>query len=90
MKVVSLHRYPVKSMMGEELNACDITPRGIYGDRMYGVVDSETGKLANAKKPQKWPTMFYHCSVYARPVKRSDQLPPVRITLPNGEIIQSD
>ncbi len=90
MKVVSIRRYPVKSMMGEELNACDLTDQGIYGDRMYGVVDSETGKLANAKNPKKWPTMFQHRSTYTRPVKRTDKLPPVQITMPNGKVIQSD
>src|SRR2546425_1468431 len=31
--VVSLWRYPVKSMMGEELNAAEITERGLLGDR---------------------------------------------------------
>ena len=34
--VVSLWRYPVKSMMGEELNAADGTERGRLGDRAYG------------------------------------------------------
>ncbi len=31
--VVSLWRYPVKSMMGEELNAAEVTDRGLLGDR---------------------------------------------------------
>ena len=52
--VVSLWRYPVKSMMGEELNACEVTERGFCGDRAYGLVDQETGKLASAKHPRKW------------------------------------
>lgn len=29
--VVSLWRYPVKSMMGEELNAAPVTQRGLLG-----------------------------------------------------------
>src|SRR2546428_4739198 len=29
--VVSLWRYPVKSMMGEELNATEVTERGLLG-----------------------------------------------------------
>ena len=33
--VVSLWRYPVKSMMGEELNASVVTERGLFGDRAY-------------------------------------------------------
>ena len=31
-RVVSLWRYPVKSMMGEELNSSYITERGLVGD----------------------------------------------------------
>ena len=31
--VVSLWRYPVKSMMGEELNGAEVTERGLLGDR---------------------------------------------------------
>jgi len=90
LNVVSLRRYPVKSMMGEELNACDLTSKGVYGDRMYGVIDMETGKLANAKNPKKWPTMFQHRSSYVRPVSVSEGIAPVRVTLPTGDYIQSD
>ena len=42
--VVSLWRYPVKSMMGEELNSSYMTKRGLVGDRTYAVVDKQTGK----------------------------------------------
>ncbi|HLS67268.1 MAG TPA: MOSC N-terminal beta barrel domain-containing protein [Pseudogracilibacillus sp.] len=90
MKIVSLMRYPVKSMMGEELNACDITYHGVHGDRMYGVMDEETRKLANAKNPKKWPTMFQHRAQYVQPVSKKESLPPVQITLPTGEIVRSD
>jgi hypothetical protein len=34
---VGLWRYPVKSMMGEELNASEITDRGLLGDRQFAV-----------------------------------------------------
>jgi MOSC domain-containing protein len=44
--VVSLWRYPVKSMMGEELNAAEVTERGLVGDRRFALLDSETGKGA--------------------------------------------
>ena len=42
--IVSLWRYPVKSMMGEELNAADITKRGLLGDRAYALVDGSDGE----------------------------------------------
>ena len=56
--VVSLWRYPVKSMMGEELNAAEITDRGLRGDRAYALVDGADGKVASAKNPRKWPQLF--------------------------------
>jgi uncharacterized protein len=56
--VVSLWRYQVKSMMGEELNRSDVTERGLAGDRAYGLVDQLEGKVASAKNPRKWPRLF--------------------------------
>ena len=52
--VVSLWRYPVKSMLGEELNSSYITKRGLVGDRTYVLIDQETGKVVSAKNPRKW------------------------------------
>ena len=47
--LATLHRYPVKSMLGEDLNAARITPRGLFGDRSFALCDSETQKIASAK-----------------------------------------
>jgi uncharacterized protein len=52
--VAALWRYPVKSMMGEELNSCEVTDRGLLGDRQFAVVDRATGKVGGAKNPRKW------------------------------------
>ena len=41
--VVSLWRYPVKSMMGEELHATYVTDGGLLGDRVYVLIDQSTG-----------------------------------------------
>ena len=56
--IVTVCRYPVKSMMGEELNAVRVTGRGLLGDRAYALVDAETGMVVSAKNPRKWPGMF--------------------------------
>ncbi len=56
--VVSLWRYPVKFMMGEELNGCEVTNRGLLGDRAYALVDPSNGKVVSAKNPRKWPNLF--------------------------------
>ena len=57
-RVVTLWRYPIKSMIGEELNATDVTTRGLLGDRAYALVDQATSKVASAKNPGKWPHLF--------------------------------
>jgi uncharacterized protein YcbX len=51
--IVSLWRYPLKSMLREELNAVEVTNRGLLGDRAYALVDIADGKVASAKNPRK-------------------------------------
>lgn len=88
--VVSLRRYPVKSMMGEELNAADLTQAGLLGDRAYALIDTSTGKVASAKNPRKWAQLFDFHAAYIEPPRRGKDIPPVRITLPDGAAVLSD
>ncbi len=87
--IASLWRYPVKSMMGEELNASLVTERGLLGDRVFALVDRETGKVVSAKQPRKWAKMFGFRATYAEP-PGGNGLPSVRIALPDGKIVTSD
>src|SRR5207244_5476785 len=88
--VVSLQRYPVKSMLGEELNAADVTQRGLLGDRAFGLVDAADGKVASAKNPRKWPGLFDFRAAFADAPRPGAPLPNVRITLPNGAVIDGE
>jgi hypothetical protein len=88
-KVATIWRYPIKSMMGEELNASAITALGVLGDRAFALIDSETGKVVSAKNPQKWPDFFFYRAAYTAPPEEKS-LPPVWITLPNGKTVRSD
>jgi uncharacterized protein YcbX len=88
--VVTLWRYPVKSMLGEELNASNVTERGLAGDRAYALVDSADGKVASAKNPRKWPRMFTFRAALAADAAPGESLPAVRITLPNGNQVSSE
>jgi uncharacterized protein YcbX len=88
--VVSLWRYPVKSMMGEEVNASEVTKGGLLGDRAYALVDRSDGKVASAKNPRKWPTLFDFRAALADAPRSGVKVPPVRITLPDGTIVNSD
>src|SRR5437667_2483615 len=88
--VVSLWRYPVKSMMGEELNATEVTERGLLGDRAYALVDSSDGKAATAKNPRKWPNLFDFRATFVEPVRAAAKVPPVHIALPDGTPVTSN
>ena len=88
--VGSLWRYPVKSMMGEELNASQVTERGLRGDRAYALVDCADGKVATAKNPRKWPHLFdFRAALIDAPHVR-EQAAPIRITLPDGTLVSSE
>ncbi len=88
--VVSLWRFPVKSMMGEELNASYVTERGLLGDRSYALVDQVTGKVASAKNPRKWGKLFDFQASFIDPPGIGKVVPNVRITLPDGRLIVSN
>jgi uncharacterized protein len=85
--VVSLWRYPVKSMLGEELHASEVTPRGLLGDRAYALVDGVDGKVASAKNPRKWPQLFDCRAVFVDEPRPGATMPPVRLTLPDGTLV---
>jgi len=85
--VVSLWRYPVKSMMGEELNATGVAEQGLWGDRAYALVDSATGKVVSAKNPRRWSNLFHFRANLLAPPHTHAEVPPVQITLPDGTAI---
>jgi MOSC domain-containing protein len=81
--LLSIHRYPVKSMLGEELNASAVGTKGLHGDRQFALSDPATGKVASAKNPAKWPGLFNFRAAYQGAVN-GGPFPPVRITFPDG------
>lgn len=85
--LAAIHRYPVKSMMGEELNATHVGSKGLQGDRVFALADPETGKIASAKNPSKWPALFSFRAAFTAPLADSNPLPPARITLPDGSTV---
>lgn len=49
-RVSGCRRYPVKSLQGIEVPHLEVDPRGISGDRAFGLVDVATGRLLAAKR----------------------------------------
>ena len=88
--VGSSWRYPIKSMMGEELNAIAVTERGLLGDRAYALMDRSTGKVASAKNPRKWRNLLEFAATYTKPPRLGEKFPPVQITLPENTIVTTE
>ena len=77
-------------MLGEELNSSQVTERGLIGDRSYALVDQETGKVASAKNPRKWGNLFDFRAAFMDPPQVVENIPPVRVTIPDGTYVFSD
>lgn len=81
-RIAQIWRHPVKSMGGERIEAAEIGPRGIPGDRAWAVRDETRGGIRGAKKI---PALM-RC--HARQVGGPDGAP--EITLPGGERVRAD
>lgn len=79
--VAALRRYPVKSMLGEQLAACEVTARGLAGDRELALVHRETGKVASAKNPRVWRGLLKLAAASG---------PAVKILFPDGTAMASN
>jgi uncharacterized protein YcbX len=77
--VAALRRYPVKSMLGEDLKAVTLTASGFEGDRAVAVIDQQTGDVATAKHPKLWRGLLAFAAQW------NGGSP--RITLPDGTSI---
>lgn len=79
MRVLELWRYPVKSLLGERLDAVSVTADGLEGDRRYALYDAETGMGLTARRVPEL--------LFARAALRDGQL---EITLPDGSLADGD
>lgn len=76
-------------MQGEEITTADVSDRGVIGDRAYALIDRTTGHVASAKHPRKWSNLLACHARFVEPPQFGKPLPPVWITLPNGDVICS-
>lgn len=85
--VAALWRYPVKSLLGEELEEAEFSGRGIPGDRAYAVADGESGQVRNAKRAG-WHDLF---SFAARlEGDAGSGASSLRISTPDGRTVAGD
>jgi len=83
--VAALRRYPVKSMLGEDVEACDVTFTGLTGDRRLAVLSRTTGKIASAKLPRLWRDLLTLSATAGEGAAEGSVL----ITLPEGKTVWS-
>ncbi|HET6474421.1 MAG TPA: MOSC N-terminal beta barrel domain-containing protein, partial [Pseudomonadales bacterium] len=88
--LATLWRFPVKSMLGEAVRHADVTEGGLVGDRAYGLVERVSGKVVSAKNVKAYPALLHCRAAFAETPRPGQAAPPVRITLPDGRIVDSD
>jgi uncharacterized protein YcbX len=88
--IQALWRFPVKSMLGEELEEVDLNEGGIVGDRAYAIRDRETGKIASAKHPKVWPNLLGCRATFVESPGSGNGAPPAHIQLADGTSVMSD
>jgi hypothetical protein len=88
--IAALWRFPVKSMIGEQLQEMDVTDAGVLGDRAYALIEADTGKVVSAKSIKLFPDLLRCKAEFVEAPIRGSEVPPVRITLPTGLSVRSD
>jgi uncharacterized protein YcbX len=83
--VAGLWRYPVKSMLGEQVAELEVTERGAVGDRFYALREMVTRQIVSAKK---FSGLFDFRARYEEP-PTANHVAPVAIRLPDGRMIHA-
>jgi len=93
--VTQLWRYPVKSMLGEQLPFVELDERGLRGDRGWAVRDEVRGGIRGAKKLKG--LMAFGARYLSEPgpdgadgPRGSAAIAPAEVTLPDGRTVRTD
>jgi len=84
--VKQIWRYAVKSMAGEQLEACAVGMNGIPGDRGWAIRDETTGEITNGKH---YPVLMRSSARY-REAPSNGFIPHVEMLFPDGQTAGSD
>jgi hypothetical protein len=86
-RVAELGRFPVKSMLGEGPSSVEVGEVGVVGDRVFALIDDETGKVASAKRPNRFASALGIRATYVDAVGPGE---PLRFDLPDGSQVDSN
>ena len=76
ISVAGLFRYPVKSLQGESLDSATLETDGLAGDRLWGLLDRNTGRILTGRRRPEL--------LLASAARDGDT---VTITLPGGDTV---
>ena len=76
-RVTEIWRHPVKSLRGERLEAAEVTPDGLAGDRGWGIRDLGTGRILTGRREPRLLMASARLGDGGRPV----------LTLPDGAVL---
>jgi len=85
--LAEIHRYPFKSMLGEQLEAVALADDGLRGDRAWAARDEGRGGIEGARK---LPALLGCSARFAGPVSDTGSLPVPEIELPDGTRLAAD
>ncbi|MFG2103592.1 MOSC domain-containing protein [Micromonospora echinaurantiaca] len=84
MQLTEIRRYPIKSLLGEQLTTVEVEQRGLVGDRLWAVRDTD-GKLGSGKNTRRFRRMP---GLFLLRGHRGDPVPVVE--LPDGRRFGAD
>ncbi len=85
-RIREIWRYPVKSMGGERLAACNLGAGGIPGDRAWALRDDAAGEIRGGKK---LPVLM-RCSARFLAEPEPGRSAPAEMQLPDGSSLRTD
>ena len=83
-RVASVHRYPVKSLLGEDLDVLDVDERGVVGDRLWSV-RTAADKIGSGKSTRRFEAV-----VGLLDFRATAQDGTVVVTAPDGDAYAID
>lgn len=83
-KISQLWRYPVKSMLGEQCQALRVDMRGVEGDRLYAVRNSD-GKFGSGKNTKRFQKID---GLFGFEARYRENVPYIRF--PSGKVLGGD
>ncbi len=86
-RVVEIHRYPVKSMLGERLESIEVREDGLRGDRSWAVRDDGRGGIEGGRK---LPALLSCQARFLEDIAETGPIPVPEIELPSGERLRAN